>query len=443
MVVLIKKILILLIILLLSTNVLALEYSVAVNSPSSVNTYEGDIVSKEFSATITNHGEYCDIRCRWSTSMNTADPNFIKVPKKNGQNDFSFEVRAQGTGGVASYTITIACERDTEAWNCYPFAGNEESWTSKYYSFSYLYGGDGICTTEREKCENYNQFLKDNACSCSSSRECKPNGDRNDLDEKGCQTFCGNKIIEKQYENCNNCPNDVGKCDGTSCIQGSECEGKYCVHNVCNALPYRVGDNYCDNNIGETCKNSGSDCVCGANQRCSNNGVCETFCGNGVCEASEQGICKADCQWCGDGTCEGSESCSSCGVDCGVCKKPTKEEELQRNTQTKDVPAKQITQTSNPQTGTSNPIKKEQQISNLFGKDYNLTIVVLMTLVLTLFLAVISFFIYKKVKSNKKDKKHHAEKKEHDGPKISLCGKCNKKIDEDAKFCNHCGHKVE
>ena len=431
----IKRILIPLIILLLSTGVLALEYSVTVNSPSSVNAYEGDKISNKFSATITNVGGVCDITCSWATSAGQDDG--IKVAHDGGTNTFYFDVKADGSGGTASYSLITTCDR-ISAWNCW---SDQDQRTLGPYQFRFLWNGDGICTSEREKCENYNQFLKDNSCSCSSVRECKPNGNRNDLDEKGCQTFCGNKIIEKQYENCNNCPNDVGKCDGTSCIQGSECEGKNCVHNICNALPYKVGDNYCDNNVGETCKNSGSDCACGANQRCSNTGVCETFCGNGVCEASEQGICKADCQWCGDGTCESSESCSSCDVDCGVCKKPTKEEELQRNTQTKDVQTKQTTQAANLQTGTSDSIKNEQKTVSLFGKNYNLTVIVVAAIALIVLLGAVSFFIYKKIKSNKKDK-HHAEKKHHE-PKVTRCHKCNKKIDEDTKFCPHCGHKIE
>jgi hypothetical protein len=431
---LIKKILIPLIILFLSTNVLALEYSVTVNSPSSVNAYEGDKISNKFSAIITNAGSFCDISCGWATSAGNGDG--IKVALGGGTNTFYFDVNADGSGGIASYQLIITCDR-ISTWNCW---SEQDQRNTGSRQFRFLWNGDDICTTEREKCENYNQFLKDNACSCSSGRECKPNGNRNDIDERGCQTFCGNNIVEKQYENCNNCPNDVGRCDGTSCIKGSECEGKYCVHNVCNALPYRVGDNYCDNNVGETCKNSGSDCACGNNLRCSNTGVCETFCGNEVCEASEQGICKADCLWCGDGTCEASESCSSCEVDCGACKKPTKEEELQRNIQTKEVQTNKTTQNSNS-------INNEQNTVNLFGKYYNSTIIVLVAIALFVFLTGISFFIYKKVKSNKKEdkknKKHNLEKKEHDKSTISRCVKCNKKIDEDAKFCHHCGHKLK
>ena len=84
------------------------------------------------------------------------------------------------------------------------------------------------------------------------------------------------------------------------------------------------------------------------------------------------------------------ESCSSCDVDCGVCKKATKEEELQRNTQTKDVQTKQTTQTANLPTGTSDSIKNEQKIVRLFGKNYNLTVIVVATIALIVLLGAVS-----------------------------------------------------
>ena len=433
--------------LLISNFVSAAEFViVSATKQSSSTPYRGDPVSYK-GIIQADPGNICEIECSFQVG---SDSGFVSdngespaTKLSNGvSQEFPFSIPAEGSGQVST-NLVVTCDRVANYINCWPGSATQQ----KLISFSFLYPGDGVCTTSKEKCENYNSFLMDSACLCSSTKECRPNGNRNDIDDKGCQTYCGNKVVEKQYENCNDCPGDVGKCDGTSCTQGSECEGKYCVHSVCNALPYRVGDNYCDKNVGETCKNSGSDCACGANQRCSNSGVCETFCGNGVCEANEQGICKADCQWCGDGTCESSESCSSCDVDCGVCKKPTKEEELQRNTQNKDVQTKQPAQTSNPETKSANNIQKEQKTINLFGKSYTLTNVVLMAAALIILLVAIGFFIYKKVKFNKKEhkkgEKHHMEKKEHDEPKVIRCEKCNKKIDKDAKFCPHCGNKVD
>src|SRR3989338_3381259 len=434
------KLIIFTIFLLMLSSVHALEYSVTVNSPSSVNAYEGDKITNKFSAALINNAGVCVITCGWATTA--GQDSGIKVAKEGGKNTFNFDVNAVGSSGTASYSLVVTCDR-ISAWNCW---SDQDQRTLGPYQFRFLWNGDGICTSEREKCENYNQFLKDNSCSCQSGKECRPNGNRNDLDEKGCQTYCGNNIVEKQYEKCNDCPDDVGKCDGLQCFTGSECEGKFCVHNKCSRLAYIIGDGYCDTNVGENC-NSKQDCPCESNTHCEIGSPnadykgCATWCGNNVCEASEQRICKADCNWCGDGTCESSESCSSCDVDFGVCKKATKEEELQRNTQTKDVKTKQTTQTANLQTGTSDSIKNEQKTVSLFGKNYNLTVIVVSAIALIVLLGAVSFFIYKKIKSNKKDK-HHAEKKHHE-PKVTRCHKCNKKIDEDTKFCPHCGHKIE
>ena len=412
----IKRIFIPLFILLLSTGVFALEYTVTVNSPSSVNSYEGEKITDKFTATIKNNAGICDITCGWATSA--GQDSGIKVTHDGGTNTFNFDVKADGSGGIASYNLIITCKRITGA-SCW--TEGEDQRTLGPYEFRFLWNGDGICTTERERCANYNQFLKDSSCSCSSEKECKPNSNRGS-DEKGCSTYCGNKIIEKQYEKCNDCPDDVGKCDGTSCVQGNECEGKYCIHNVCNALPYRVGDSYCDNNVGETCKNSGSDCKCGANQQCSNSGVCETFCGNGVCEASEQGICKADCNWCGDGTCESSESCSSCGVDCGECKKASKEEELQRN-----VPTQKNEAVSSQKETTSN---NQSQISYFVKNNSKVLIVV----AIIFLIGAVGLILYWKIK-HKKGK--------HTTHNIIKCPKCHKKTDSEAVHCHHCGHKLK
>ncbi|HLC57522.1 MAG TPA: zinc-ribbon domain-containing protein [Candidatus Nanoarchaeia archaeon] len=416
----------------------ALDYSVTINSPLSVNAYEGEI-SNQLSATIKNNAGICDITCDWVTTAGQGTG--IKIPHDGGTNTFNFDAKAEGSNGIATSSLIITCKRLTSI-SCWT---EGEQQTSYPYTFRYLWNSDGICTPKKEKCDNYLSFVKDNACSCSPGKECKPNGGRTDLDEKGCQTYCGNKIIEKQYENCNNCQDDIGKCDGTSCIQGSECEGKHCVHNVCDPLPYRVGDSYCDRGVGETCKNSGSDCACEANQRCSNSGVCETFCGNGICETSEQGICKADCKWCGDSICESSESCSSCDIDCGACKKTTKEKELQRNAQnTEKNLTKDIQSTNSSQQTPTHPT------IIIFGKSYSTSLIINISVTVTLLLALTLFLKYKYFRSKvrKDDKEKTTEpinnkgNKEHNDLKIPRCGRCNKKLDEDSKFCHHCGHKL-
>lgn len=401
------------------SSVHALEYSVTVNSPSSVNAYEGDKITNKFSAALTNNAGVCDITCGWATTA--GQDSGIKVAKEGGKNTFNFDVNAVGSSGTASYSLVVTCDR-ISAWNCW---SDQDQRTLGPYQFSYLWNGDGVCTTEREKCANYNQFLKDNACSCQSDKECKPNSNRG-ADDKGCATFCGNSKVEKQYETCSSCPDDVGKCDGLSCVSANECEGNYCVHNACSQLSYIKGDTYCDSNEGENCKNSGSDCACGANKQCSSAGVCETYCGNRVCEVSEQGVCKADCDWCGDGTCQSSESCSSCSVDCGECKKPTKQEELQRNTQLANTP-----QTKNDASSTKAKSSNEK-ISELFND--NKKTVIISGVVLAIVIIALGYYFRKRKRGTPTKNKEHEMK----------CVKCHKKIkDKSQKFCHSCGHKIE
>ena len=228
----------------------ALEYSVQVNSPSQVNAYEGDKVSSGFSATITNAAGVCDISCDWVTSAGSGTG--IKVPPDSGSKSFNYDVRAEGSSGVASYTLTVSCDR-ISSWECW---SSPDQKTLGPYSFKFLYSGDGTCTTTKEKCATYNQYISaPNDCQCNQEKECKPNSNRG-ADDKGCSTFCGNKLAEKQWESCSDCQIDIGKCDGVSCFATNECEGKYCVHEKCSHLAYITGDTYCDKNIGETCKNS-------------------------------------------------------------------------------------------------------------------------------------------------------------------------------------------
>src|SRR3989344_5440846 len=348
----------------------ALDYSVTINSPLSVNAYEGEI-SNQLSATIKNNAGICDITCDWVTTAGQGTG--IKIPHDGGTNTFNFDAKAEGSNGIATSSLIITCKRLTSI-SCWT---EGEQQTSYPYTFRYLWNSDGICTPKKEKCDNYLSFVKDNACSCSPGKECKPNGGRTDLDEKGCQTYCGNKIIEKQYENCNNCQDDIGKCDGTSCIQGSECEGKHCVHNVCDPLPYRVGDSYCD-------------------------------------------------------------------IDCGACKKTTKEKELQRNAQnTEKNLTKDIQSTNSSQQTPTHPT------IIIFGKSYSTSLIINISVTVTLLLALTLFLKYKYFRSKvrKDDKEKTTEpinnkgNKEHNDLKIPRCGRCNKKLDEDSKFCHHCGHK--
>jgi hypothetical protein len=148
-------------------------------------------------------------------------------------------------------------------------------------------------------------------------------------------TYCGDSKIQSTYENCGICPEDVGKCDLEGCIYGTECEGSYCIHEICWSKPYKENDGFCDSAEGENCKNSKDDCACETYERCSSSGFCETYCGNGQCEESERGICKSDCDWCGDGECNNNENCESCEEDCGVCENTNLNEQIAN--QTKEI----------------------------------------------------------------------------------------------------------
>ena len=67
----------------------------------------------------------------------------------------------------------------------------------------------------------------------------------------------------------------MGQCDGyVGCVSGNECEGGFCIHEVCRNKPWKEGDGFCDINEGENCKNS-EDCACKKNELCSNTGICE------------------------------------------------------------------------------------------------------------------------------------------------------------------------
>lgn len=184
-----KKILIPLFILLLATNVLALEYSVTVSSPSSVNAYEGDKISNKFSATITNSGGVCDITCGWATTAGQGSG--IKVAHDGGTNTFNFDVNADGSGGTASYSLITTCDR-ISAWNCW---SDEDQRTLGPYQFRFLW--NGVC--ESQKGENC--VTSPNDCRCKFNEKCN-------RETKSCEIIlCGDGKCDSG-ENSLSCPND-------------------------------------------------------------------------------------------------------------------------------------------------------------------------------------------------------------------------------------------
>lgn len=408
-----KFVLFILFIFMLSNIAFALDYTVDVTSPSSVNEYEGEKISNKFSFVITNNGDYCDITCDWVTTAGQGSG--IKVADSGGKSStINFDVKADGSNGIASYSLIITCDRIT-GLTCWSDP-DQETYEA---SFRYLWNGDGICTTEREKCAAYQSYLKDSACLCSSTTKCNPSSERG-ADNKGCATYCGNAKKESQYETCSNCPDDVGKCDGQSCNSKTECEGNYCVHNKCSHTAYIKGDTFCDSNVGENCLNSASDCACSSSQKCNSQGKCETYCGNGICESSEQGVCKSDCQWCGDGTCDpNKETCKGCPSDCGECEKTEEEEQV----------TQQLLK-----------IKEEAEVSAQRTKDNKLIINITIGSTLgIIILLIIGYLIYKKIKQKKSSPKESKSK----SSTTHKCPKCHSKNDPKSKFCSECGHKLK
>jgi len=289
--------------------------------------------------------EYSDNICQLECSYSGTDSGYVsddgnspatRISHQNPSQEFPIDVQTSGSSPM-TISITISC---TPQWalNCLDTSPISHSYTK---TLSFLYPGDGICTTSKEKCADYGSFLKDTVCSCSSTKECRPDGSRNP-DSNGCQTYCGNGICESSYESCvgksdgKDC-SDCKKCDLVTCTYGSECEGGYCVWGYCWKSSTRVGDGHCDSDKGENCGISPADCACQTGQKCSTTtNQCETYCGNGICEESEKGNCQADCKWCGDGSCDSTqnENCKNCEPDCGVCENTQLNEEISNKTQT-------------------------------------------------------------------------------------------------------------
>lgn len=288
--------------------VLGFDFSVSLG-PDPIGHYEGETVDLE--ASVTAHVDWgCKLNCKWATPDMGEEMicNGCGIPD-NARKDFVYQTIASGNAGLKEFVLTVSCKRDNNGFNCF-----ESDYFSRNYNvdFNYGYDGDGVCQEDKgEDCLSSD-------CICSDGKNCKADVLR-DEDEIGCTTYCGNGFIENYYENCSNCPSDVGNCDGISCISGDECEGGFCTHEICASTPYVKGDGFCDLIEGENCKNSILDCGCEVNERCGGNGVCEVYCGNGICEEAEKGICLIDCDWCGDGNCQEEEDCFNCQEDCGFC----------------------------------------------------------------------------------------------------------------------------
>lgn len=371
-------------------SVYASEFNIlSINQQNSGTVYRDDPVS--YKGSIQAYSEnICKLECSYSAGTDSgyvSDSGSSPATQLSaGQSqEFPFEIKPSGSSPM-SVDLIISCKQII-AWNCW---SSDTISHLRQISVSFLYPGDGTCTTSKEKCSDYSSFLGTSDCSCPSTKECRPNGNRNP-DPRGCQNYCGNGICEKsEGESCSSCQSDCKKCDLSTCANGNECEGGYCVWGVCWRSATRTNDGHCDLDKGENCGNSPADCSCQAGQRCSTTtNQCETYCGNGVCEANENGICKADCKWCGDGSCDSSqkESCKTCELDCGVCESQKVNEEIQEKT--KEVVKEGLEEVS-----------EKQKIITYAGIG-------------AIVLVIIGYVVFKVIKSKKTKKGDHPiEKKE-------------------------------
>jgi len=401
------------------SSVSAYDFSFEFPAQRYAKPYQNELIQLE-GRLIAASDNTCDIVCNYQTSAGpgivspTGQGNPARL-SKGMPAEFPFSIRADGSGGTATTPITISCDAITEGLCIFP--QNPGAKTYQGISIQYSYGGDGVCDIGHEDCASASI---EPACACSRDTTCHPSTPSGQEDQRGCAPFCGNGVVERQYENCNNCPGDVGKCDGEYCTSTRDCEGRFCVHTKCSHAPYINGDSYCDNNAGENCRNSVQDCGCSATQQCNSAGRCETFCGNNVCEPGEEHVCPQDCPgYCGDSRCDkDKETCGSCPQDCGVCQKASKEEELAKN-----VAAEQGRQAQAEKTN-------QERIAKIKG---TLTRPPVLLAIVGGIGIIVWLIIHLRKRKHKKGEKAVAHRK---------CHKCQGKVEADSKFCHHCGAKT-
>lgn len=384
----------------------AYDFSINDIENPGIKPYQGETADLTTSITMAG-SNVCVLTCTYKTEEHDGwiGDNLVATQVKN----FGFKVEAKGTDGYVSTPLIVNCIGKQE-WNCYPWPANPPTETrTETVNFYFDYKGDGICTTRNdyESC-----ITAKYDCGCGQYKSCiDDEGDsRREVDGMKCATYCGNTVVEGEFETCNNCPVDVGKCDGEFCDSADECEGSYCVHSVCSHSPYRLNDGFCDTEAGENCKNSAKDCACGRYERCGSEGVCETFCGNSICEADEHGKCAEDCNWCGDNICQAEETCRGCPSDCGECKR-TEDEEMIRELEFIKEEAQDAWKI------------KVRMIAIAYGT---------FTIALIIFALWIAFRLIRAKKLKKPEPKRRI---------LITCSKCKAKNLPSAKFCYRCGKK--
>lgn len=258
-----KFLLIFFVLLILINLISATGFTIGEITPKILAEYEDGTATMKVLISSVSSGGNCLQECSWSTNDDSG--NFDLNKNENYGLEFK-SIAKPGTGKVTG-TLTMTC---TETWG---ICGTDDSAPPKSFSHTYPFLGDNKCLPSTK--EDCTKSLSDCPCLTSDSSCINDKGDQNRiLDERKCATYCGNGIKELTYESCSSCPIDAGKCDLMNCISGSECEGSFCVHEVCWNKPYREGDNFCDINQIENCKNS-NDCACKNDELCSNTGICE------------------------------------------------------------------------------------------------------------------------------------------------------------------------
>jgi hypothetical protein len=102
-------------------------------------------------------------------------------------------------------------------------------------------------------------------------------------------------------------PADLIPCCSSGCFTGQKCEtgwrqgGVYTVERVVGVCG-SCGNGTCELDKLETTANCADDC----------------YCGDGICDTTEVGVCGPDCGACGDGVCDPLENPKWCPSDCPV-----------------------------------------------------------------------------------------------------------------------------
>jgi hypothetical protein len=187
---------------LISSFVCASEFSIiSATSLSSGTPYRGDSISYKgrIQADLDN---WCKLECSYqigSDSGYVSDSGSSPSTQLSAGNiqEFPFDVKTSGSSPI-TLDLIVSCKQ-VMSLTC---LSSGTITHSKQISLFFLYPGDGICTTSKEKCSDYGFYLGTSDCSCPSTKECRPNGPRNP-DSKGCQNYCGNGICEKsEGESC-------------------------------------------------------------------------------------------------------------------------------------------------------------------------------------------------------------------------------------------------